>query len=141
MAGCFHLYLEESVILGMRLDKFLWSVRLFKTRALAAKACTSGKVKLNDSLAKPSRLVQAGDKIAVNTTPVWRSYMVHDLPKSRIGAKLLSQFLSEETPAAVLEKLALHQKMNSTNRLLGIKGRPTKKDRRDLDKIKKDEKY
>jgi ribosome-associated heat shock protein Hsp15 len=120
----------------MRIDKFTWTVRLFKTRSLASKACASEKVKLNGDFIKPSKLITLSDEIAIKTIPIWRTFTVLDIPKSRVGAKLVAQYIVETTSEADLAQLKLIQQQNRENQLLGIKGRPTKKNRRDLDHLK-----
>lgn len=120
----------------MRLDKFLWTVRLYKTRSLADKECQSGHVKLNDNTCKSSKEVQQNDIVAIRVTPVWRTFKVLGIPKSRVGARLVPQYLVETTPEPDLELLSDIQAHNRQNKILGIKGRPTKKQRRDLDKFK-----
>lgn len=118
----------------MRIDKFIWAVRLFKTRTLASKACDGEKVKLNGAFIKPSKVVSSGNEIAIKVIPIWRTFKVLELPKSRLGAKLVAQYLIETTPEADLALLEQIQLQNHQNKILGIKGRPTKKVRRDLDK-------
>lgn len=118
----------------MRIDKFIWAVRLFKTRTLASKACDAEKVKLNGVFVKPSKVVATGNEIAIKVIPIWRTFKVLELPKSRLGAKLVAQHLMEITPEADLALLEQIQLQNHQNKVLGIKGRPTKKVRRDLDK-------
>lgn len=119
----------------MRIDKFIWAVRLFKTRTLASKACDGEKVKLNSAFIKPSKMVVAGSEVAIKVIPIWRTFKVLDIPKSRVGAKLVAQYMVETTSEADLAQLAQIQLQNHQNKVLGIKGRPTKKDRRDLDKL------
>src|SRR5690606_29583562 len=123
----------------MRLDKFIWAVRLFKTRSLASKACAAEKVKVNGEFAKPGKTVSAGQEVSVKANPVWRSYRVIDLPKSRVGAALVEQFIREITTKEDLVQLEQTQLINRQNNQLGIKGRPTKKDRRDMDQFKSDD--
>lgn len=122
----------------MRIDKYTWVVRLFKTRTLATKACDAEKVKLNGDFVKPSKLIAVGDEISIKIIPIWRSFKVLDIPKSRIGAKLVNQYLLETTTAADLQLLEEVQQQQHQNKLLGIKGRPTKKVRRDLDQLTKE---
>lgn len=122
----------------MRVDKFIWAVRLCKTRSIASKACTSEKVKLNDELVKASKEVKPGDTIAIKLAPIWKTYEVIDFPKSRVGAKLVADFIRETTSEKDLELLDQVQLMNKENRKTGIFGRPTKRHRRDLDKFRKD---
>lgn len=119
----------------MRIDKFIWAVRLFKTRTLASKACDDEKVKLNGAFVKPSKAVAEGNEISIKVIPIWRTFKVLELPKSRLGAKLVSQHLVETTPEADLALLEQIQLQNHQNKVLGIKGRPTKKVRRDLDDL------
>ena len=119
----------------MRLDKLIWAVRLHKTRSLASKACMTEKVKLNGEFAKPAKSVEIGNEISIKTNPIWRKFNVLALPKSRISAKLVPQFITETTSENDLRQLAQNQLINNQNKLLGIKGRPTKKDRRDLGKL------
>ena len=119
----------------MRIDKFIWAVRLFKTRTLAAKACDGEKVKLNGVFVKPSKVVSIGDEIAIKVMPIWRTFKVLEIPRSRIGAKLVSLSIIETTTEADLLLLEQIQVQNKQNKVFGIKGRPTKKARRDLDKL------
>ena len=119
----------------MRLDKYVWIVRLYKTRSLAAKACQAGKVKLNDADAKASKEVKINDVISIRTNPIWQTYKVVDIPKSRIGAKLVAEKIIETTPPEDLELLHSIEEQNRQNRFSGQKGRPTKKDRRKIDKF------
>ncbi len=117
----------------MRLDKFTWATRLFKTRSLASKASLAEKVKLNAAFSKPSKAVAIGDTLAVKDIPIWRTYKIIDLPKSRVGAKLVSNYLVETTPEEDLLQLEQIREANRQNRFSGIKGRPTKKVRRNFD--------
>lgn len=119
----------------MRIDKFIWAVRLFKTRTLASKACDGDKVKFNGVFIKPSKMVALGNEVAIKAIPIWRTYKVLDIPKSRVGAKLVTQYIIETTSEADLAQLELIQQQNHQNKVMGIKGRPTKKVRRDLDKL------
>lgn len=118
----------------MRIDKFIWAVRLFKTRTLASKACDAEKVKLNGVFIKPSKVVSSCNEIAIKVIPIWRTFKVLEIPKSRLGAKLVAHHVVETTPEADLALLEQIQLQNHQNKILGIKGRPTKKVRRDLDK-------
>ena len=117
----------------MRIDKFLWCIRVYKTRSIATDAVKSGKVKLNGEEPKPSREVKVGDQIETKEPPIWKSYKVKDFPKSRVGAKLVAEYAIETTSDEALEELEMVRKMNAQNRASGIFGRPTKKHRRNLD--------
>lgn len=114
-----------------RLDKYLWSVRVFKTRALAAEACRKGKVLVNGIQVKASRLIKAGEKIEVKKNPVVYSFLVRDFPRSRVPAKLVTSYIEDLTPASELLKLKLSESF-FIKRDRGT-GRPTKKERRVID--------
>jgi ribosome-associated heat shock protein Hsp15 len=121
----------------MRADKFLWCVRLTKTRALAAEACEKGRVKCNEAEAKPSKELRFDDIISMRETPIWRTFQILDIPKSRVGPKLVPDFLLETTPSHELERLHEMKRLNLENKSLGTIGRPTKKARRNLDDFRK----
>ncbi|MDQ7916745.1 RNA-binding S4 domain-containing protein [Mesonia sp. MT50] len=116
----------------MRIDKFLWCVRYFKTRSIATNACKKGHVKINGSSVKPSRDVYATDKIEVRKNQINYKVEVLDLPPSRVGAKLVNIYIIDITPKENLEKLDLLKYSKDYYRKKGT-GRPTKKDRRDID--------
>lgn len=107
-------------------------MRLFPTRTEAAEACRKGRVLLNDREVKPSVEVLVGHGCAVKRPPVWRSYEVTGLPTNRVGAKLVPGLIRETTSFADLEKLEIANRTRSEH--LG-EGRPTKRDRRDLDRF------
>ena len=115
----------------VRLDKYLWAVRIYKTRSLAAEACKKGKVNVDDMPAKPSRTIGAGDVIEVRKMPVIYSYRVVDPIEKRVGAKIVDQYVEDITPAEELQKLVMQDDF-FVKRDRGT-GRPTKKDRRLLD--------
>lgn len=118
----------------MRIDKYLWCVRLQKTRSQASKFIEAGNVKINlDVTKKASREIRVDQTFAIRAQPIWRVFKVLDIPKSRVGAKLVPDLITEITPESDLKLLAEIQKQNQENRLKGILGRPTKKNRRDLD--------
>lgn len=118
----------------MRIDKYLWCVRLQKTRSQASKFIEAGNVKINiDVTKKASREIRVDQTFAIRVQPIWRVFKVLDIPKSRVGAKLVPNLITEITPESDLKLLAEVQKQNQENRLKGILGRPTKKNRRDLD--------
>ena len=118
----------------MRLDKFLWCVRLFKTRSLATDALKGEQVMLNGRLVKPSAEIKPGDTFALRTPPIWRSWEVLALPASRVGAKLVPELIAERTSFQELEKLELARLARSQHRPAG-EGRPTKRERRDMDRV------
>lgn len=120
----------------VRIDKYLWAVRLFKTRTLATEACKKGRVTLDDAPVKPSRMVGAGDVIQVKKMPVLYSYRVLDPIEKRVGAKIAPNYVEDITPEEELHKLELQDDF-FVKRDRGA-GRPTKKDRRLLDDLRDD---
>ena len=118
---------------SVRIDKYLWAVRLYKTRTLATEACKKGKVSVDDMPAKPSRTVSAGDVIEVKKLPVVYSYRVKDPIEKRVGAKIVDQYVENLTPQEELQKLDMKDDF-FVKRDRGA-GRPTKKERRLLDDI------
>lgn len=118
----------------VRLDKWLWAVRIYKTRSDAAEACRTNRVLVNDSYAKPSREVKAGDVVSVKKMPVVYSYRVVEPVSSRQPAKNVPQFAEDITPQSELDKLNIPRESIFIVRDRGT-GRPTKKERRDLDSL------
>lgn len=121
---------EESV----RIDKFLWAVRLFKTRSLAAEACKKGRVTIDNQPVKSSRLIRQGDKISIKIPPATKTYKVLQLSEKRMGAKLVPGFIEDITPPEEIELLEMARMAQKMNRPKGA-GRPTKKERRELDNL------
>lgn len=105
---------------------------MFKTRSLSAEAIKSGQVMINDQPVKPAQNVERGNLIKVKRNPIWRQYRVKELLKNRVGAKLVDQYIEECTDPDELEKLELMKLMPGYDRKKGT-GRPTKKERRDMD--------
>lgn len=118
----------------MRVDKYLWCIRYFKTRTVATTAVKKGQVRVNGSVVKPSREVFATDKITVRKNQVNYELVVLDTPESRLGAKLVDIYRKDVTPKENLEKLELLKFSKDYYRKKGT-GRPTKKDRRDIDDV------
>ena len=118
----------------MRVDKYLWCVRYFKTRSIATAACKKGQVKINNTSIKPSRDVYPSDTITVRKNQVTYVLEILDLPESRLGAKLVGMYVRDKTPKENLEKLDLLKYSKDYYRKKGV-GRPTKKDRRSIDEI------
>lgn len=116
----------------MRVDKYLWCVRYFKTRSVATEACRQGKVKINGANVKPSREVYATDKITVRKDQIDHQIEVLDLPPSRVGAKIAGLYVNDITPKEEFDKRELLKYSKDYYRKKGA-GRPTKKDRRDID--------
>jgi len=116
----------------MRVDKYLWCVRYYKTRSIATNACKSGKVRVNKDTVKPSREVYPGDTITLRRDQIDYQLEVIATPEARVGAKLVDLYRKDTTPKESLEKLELLKHAKDYYRGKGV-GRPTKKDRRDLD--------
>ena len=118
----------------IRLDKYLWAVRVFKTRSDAADAIRNNRVLVNDAYAKPSREVKQGDIISVKKMPVTYRYKVLELVSSRQGAKNVPQYCLNITPQEELDKLTVPRETIFVFRERGT-GRPTKKERREIDAL------
>ena len=119
---------------SVRVDKFLWSTRVYKTRSEAADACRNGHVTVNGSSAKSSRDVKHGDTIKVRKGAVHYSWLVVQPVDKRQGAKLVEQYATDVTPQSELDKLAPPNEMIFLKREHGT-GRPTKKERREIDRL------
>ena len=122
----------------MRIDKYLWCVRYYKTRSIATKACKKGQVKVNGDAVKPSREVFPTDKIELRKDQIIYQLMVNDLPPNRVGAKLVDIYRVDTTPKSAFEAKELLKYSKDYYRKKGA-GRPTKKDRRDIDDFYDDE--
>ena len=119
----------------LRIDKWLWSVRIFKTRTMAGDACRAGKVKIDGNAVKPSRILKLGDEMTVSIGPLLRTVKVKALISNRVSAKLVPDSLEDLTPQEEYERIKFMNELNSERRDRGT-GRPTKKDRRMIDKLK-----
>ncbi|MBI4624502.1 MAG: RNA-binding S4 domain-containing protein [Verrucomicrobia bacterium] len=117
-----------------RLDKWLWTVRIFKTRSLATDACRAGSVAVNTLAAKPARDVRAGELVTVRQGVILRTLRVLGVPPARVGAKLVPEFCADLTPPAEFEKAREQRVQHLLEREKGS-GRPTKRDRRLLDRF------
>jgi len=122
----------------VRIDQYLWCVRLFKSRNIATNACKKGQVIVNEQSVKPSREILPLDRIKVRNDQIWRHLEVIALPKSRVGAKLVGLYCIEKIDAGDAERNQLQQLTFQGKRDQGT-GRPTKKERRDLDNLTEDE--
>lgn len=116
----------------MRIDKYLWCVRYLKTRNIATQACKKGAVRVNGSIVKPSREVYPGDSITLRKNQINYQIEVLDIPESRVGAKLVDIYRKDNTPKEAFETNEMLEYAKSYYRKKGV-GRPTKKDRRELD--------
>lgn len=117
-----------------RIDKWLWAVRIFKTRSIAAEACKKGRVTLNGTQAKPAHTVKEGDVVGVKKPPITWSFKVKQAIEKRIGAKLVNEMMENVTTPDQLELLEVSKINGFVNRAKGT-GRPTKKERRELDEF------
>lgn len=116
----------------MRIDKYLWCVRYYKTRNIATEACKKNQVTLNGNIAKPSKDILPGDKITFRKDQITYIIKVLSIPDNRVGAKLVDLYRIDETPAESFAHLEMLKLSKAHYRKFG-EGRPTKKDRRDLD--------
>jgi len=117
-----------------RIDKYLWAVRLFKTRSLAAKMVKEGKVLLDGEKVKTAKELKAGDVFSIKKNTATFTYQVVELLEKRVGAKLVEQYLKDITPEEEIEKYKQYQLAQREYRDLGF-GKPTKKDRRNIRKF------
>ena len=119
----------------IRIDKWLWAVRLFKTRSQASEACRKGNVKMDGQPVKASREVGPGNIIDIHQNPIVKTVEVKVAIKNRVGAKLVDLNMADLTPQSEYDKLIIISEMNPEWRDRGT-GRPTKKDRRSITKLK-----
>ncbi|MDR0419431.1 MAG: RNA-binding S4 domain-containing protein [Prevotellaceae bacterium] len=117
-----------------RLDKWLWAVRVYKTRSDATEACKLGRIFVNEVQAKASREVKANDTIRVKKSPVTYTYKVLGIPSTRQGAKIVHLYAENITPQEELDKLNVNNLTIFVQRDRGS-GRPTKKERRDIENL------
>lgn len=116
----------------VRVDKYLFAMRIYKTRSIAADACKNGRIKMNGVELKPSRSFHVGDVFTVRKGPITYTYRVLQLCEHRLGAKLVPDYMRNETPPEQLELLELARMAGNGGRDRGT-GRPTKKDRREIE--------
>lgn len=121
-----------------RIDKWLWAVRIYKTRSLATDACRNGRITLNGTSAKASKCVHVGDVVTVRKAPVTYTFRVLQAIENRVGAKLVPEMLENITTPDQYEILEMQKISGFVGRARGT-GRPTKKERRDLDEFTSDE--
>lgn len=123
---------EESLV---RIDKWLWAVRIFKTRNQATTACKKGKILIKNKPVKPSRIINIDDIVVIKKLPVVYTYRVKELLEKRVAARQVNQYIEDLTSDEELKKLKIRQVQNFIIREKGM-GRPTKKERRILDRLK-----
>ena len=122
----------------VRVDKYLWAMRIYKTRSIATDACKCGRVKMNGVEVKPSRMFHVGDVFTVRKGPITYTYRILQLWGNRLGAKMVPEYLQDITPKEQLEMLELARYAAQSGRDRGT-GRPTKKDRRDIEQFFSDD--
>lgn len=120
-----------------RVDKWLWAVRVFKTRSIATDAVKKGRVEVNDVIVKPSRMLKVGDVVKVRKSPVTYSFRVIQLVQNRLGAKLVPEYMENITPKSELDILDMVKIAGFVDRRKGL-GRPTKKEGRELEQFTSD---
>ena len=122
----------------VRVDKFLWAMRIYKTRSIATDACKCGRIKINGVEVKPSRTFHVGDVFTVRKGPITYTYRILQLWGNRLGAKMVPEYLQDTTPKEQLEMLELARYAAQSGRDRGT-GRPTKKDRREIEQFFSDD--
>lgn len=122
----------------VRIDKWLWAVRVFKTRNQAADACRGGKVKVDGQKVKPSKEVKEGDIVEIQQGIFKKKLQIKKAAKNRVSAKLVPDLAEDLTPAEEYEKMQLLRQLNYEKRDRGA-GRPTKKERREIERLKGEE--
>lgn len=122
----------------VRVDKYLWAMRIYKTRSIATDACKCGRVKMNGIEVKPSRMFHVGDVFSVRKGPITYTYRILQLWGNRLGAKMVPEYLQDITPKEQLELLELARFAAQSGRDRGT-GRPTKKDRREIEQFFSDD--
>jgi len=118
----------------VRIDKWMWATRLFKTRTIAMEACKKNRISIGGVNVKPSRMIKIGDILQIRKPPITFSFKVLALTENRMGAKLVPQYLENVTPPEQYELLEMKKIAGFVDRARGL-GRPTKKERRDLEQF------
>lgn len=137
----FHILAERNnQKYNMRIDKYLWAIRMFKTRSIATEACKKGQVKINSNNIKPAKDIYIGEKITVRKNQINYQLEVLDIPPSRVGAKLVDLYRKDTTPKEVFEHLELLKQSKDYYRQKGV-GRPSKKDRRDIEEYQENNNF
>ena len=118
----------------VRINQWLWAMRVFKTRTIATDACKKGRVTVGDVMAKPSRMIKEGDVISVRKPPITYSFRVKALTENRLGAKLVPEYLENITPQSEYDLLDVIKISGFIDRRKGL-GRPTKREGRELSRF------
>lgn len=121
----------------VRVDKWLWAMRVFKTRTIATDACKKGRVSMGGNAVKPSRMVKVGDTVDVRKPPVTYTFRVKGLTENRLGARLVPDYLENLTPQSQYDLLEMTRISGFVDRRKGL-GRPTKRDGREMSRFKED---
>ncbi len=121
----------------VRVDKWLWAMRVFKTRTIATAACKKGRVSMGGNAVKPSRMVKVGDTVDVRKPPVTYTFRVKGLTENRLGARLVPDYLENLTPQSQYDLLEMTRISGFVDRRKGL-GRPTKRDGREISRFKED---
>jgi len=119
---------------GIRLDKWLWAMRFYKTRSLAAQACDAGRIQVQAQSGKPARLVHVGEVVEVALRDIIRTVRIKALTPNRVGPKLVPDFLEDLTPESEYQRQKEYWESSPAQRLRGA-GRPSKKDRREISRF------
>lgn len=128
---------KEKEMEEVRIDKWLWAMRVFKTRTIATDACKKGRVTMNGVAVKPSRAIKIGDVIDVKKPPIIYTFRVKQLTGNRLGAKLVPEYLENITAPSQYELLEMTRISGFVDRRKGL-GRPTKREGRELSRFKED---
>lgn len=120
-----------------RVDKYLWAMRVFKTRSIATDACKKSRVSVNGAVVKPSRMVKVGDTIDVRKPPITYTFRIKALTGNRLGAKLVPDYVENITPQSQYELLEMTRISGFVDRRKGL-GRPTKRDAREMSRFRED---
>ena len=128
----------EGELVKARIDRWLWAVRLFRTRALATEACRGGKIRVREDKVKPSYSIKAGETVTIQWGPITKTIRVLGVIEKRVGAKLVADCLEDLTPPEEYELLRMTTAQKALRRDRGT-GRPTKRDRREIERLFGDE--
>lgn len=120
-----------------RIDKWLWAMRVFKTRTIATEACKKGRVELGGAAVKPSRVIKVGDTVSVKKPPITYTFRVLKLSENRLGAKLVPDYLENLTPQSQYDMLEMTRISGFVDRRKGL-GRPTKRDSREMSRFREE---
>lgn len=124
----------DGELVKARIDRWLWAVRLFKTRSLATEACRGGKIRVREEKVKPSYSVKAGETVTIQLGPITKTIRVLGVIEKRVGAKLVVDYVEDLTPPEEYELLRMTAAQKVLRRDRGM-GRPTKRDRREIERL------